>query len=127
MSSQIIKFDEFAGSGRGLMARPIMLNDQVATKSNIASITWDVYDITVGGGGGHQSGTLDVNVVMLDSPQSWALDPGGRTFLWQAPGSLWSAPGHTYRIVVTFTQSVALGGASFIEVWEVTPKSPTAP
>jgi hypothetical protein len=123
MSAEIFKFEEFAGSGRGLMARPILLQDVVATVENIESIDWEVHDTTTGNP--PQTGSLVVSEVMSAAPVPWALDKVGRTFLWPAPGSLWAVACHKYRIIVKFTTIEEIGGGTFLEVWEVTPKDPT--
>lgn len=122
MSEDIYRFDEWAGSGRGLEARPIMPNDIVALLSHIQSITYEVNDILIPGT--IVSGSLDPDDVMFEEAQAWDKDDEGYTFLWNAPGTLWPTAGKKYRIVVAFVQTALQGGNTFLRVWEVTTKNP---
>jgi hypothetical protein len=121
----IFRFEVWAGSARGFLARPILPTNIAALREHIASITYDVYNITDGGAA--VSGVLDVNTVMMAAlTKPWKADTTGYSLLWDAPGTLWPLAAKQYRIVLTFTTVVALGSKSFIEVWEATTKSPTA-
>lgn len=128
MSSLIYEFTEFAGSGRGIMALPLLPNNVIAYKSDIEAIGYAIYDLTAGGP--PVSGAIDPNFTMFDTPIKWAQSMKGATFNWPAPGTLWPLPNKRYRIVVTFTiidphPDLYLSGKSFILAWEVITKSPT--
>lgn len=117
MSGDIFRFTEFCGSGRGLIAGPILPNNQIAKKSDISVISYEVKNIT--DNTPSVTGSLDVDDVMFDTPQPWDYDKRGYTFLWRAPGTLWPLPKKSYRVKVTFTTVPALGSISFFLVWQV--------
>lgn len=119
----IFRFEVFANSARGLIARPVMPNNVVAVKSNIASINYTVKDMVTGN---LVTGALDPNLVMFDTAQTWKYDKLGFTFLWVAPGSLWPLADRDYAISVVFVQQMLLGGNSFIEAWRAATKDPLA-
>lgn len=122
MSAEVFKFEEWAGSSRGLMARPVLPSDVIMVQANVAAIGYQVYNIT--DGGAPLTGTLDVLTVMKTSPQTWNRDGKGFTFLHEGDGSWWSLPGKVYRVVISFVTTPILGSKTLIEVWEVTTKDP---
>lgn len=123
-------WDEWAGSSRGLLARPILPNNVVALRTHIASIVAEVYNLT--DGGAPEVVPLVVNDVMLTAPSgkdTWGKDQIGYTFNWPADGSLWPDPDKDYKVVITFTCNAtipALEDKEFIRVWQNHTYDPTA-
>lgn len=113
MESLVESFEVFAGSAKGLTARPIGPDDVEATADNLASITYESFDEATGDL--VASGALVVADVMLAEPQSWSEDRVGYTLLWPAPGTLWPLPNKRYRVQLTFTQS---GLDPFFLAWQ---------
>src|SRR3982750_190820 len=99
MSADILNFDVFAGNGKGLMARPILPNDVIATKSLIDTIAYSIKKMS---GGSPVTGSIDPLITMVDVPVKWKADSVGRTFLWPIPGTLIPTPNEEYRIIITF-------------------------
>jgi hypothetical protein len=125
MSVDVMEWDDFANSSRGLLARPILPNNVIALREHIATITYKAYNKT--DGGAPVTGSLDPAEVMLTAPSgknTWSKDQIGYTFLWPAPGTIWDEPGKLYQIVLTFTTTVALGSKSFDRVYKVTTFDP---
>lgn len=118
----IHRFEVWKQSGRGLLARPVLPNNIVATRDMIDSISYAVYDLADVSDPTF-TGNLVVADVMLTEPATWTIDTKGYTFLWGAPGSLWPNAG-THRIIITFNVKPANGGYIFIEVYEATAKDP---
>jgi len=124
----IFVWNEFAGSSRGLLARPVLPNNIDALRGHITSIEYKVYNVT--DGGPPDVGTLDPLDVMLTAPSgkgTWTKDDIGYTFNWPASGDLWALPGKKYQIVLTFTCSnliATLTGKQFIRVYKVTTYNP---
>lgn len=126
MSAAIFKFENFNNSAKGLVARPILPNKEIAIRDHIASVAYAVYNIT--DGGAPTTGDLDVATVMFNLLQSWQYDAIGYTFLWDMDGALTPAAPKVYRVVLTFTLLPAvLGGKSFRLAWESTTKDPAVP
>ena len=123
--SDVYRFKEYAGSGRGLMARPVLPGNRIAFLADIESIDYAVYNTTDGGPA--VTGSLVVADVMLAAVDTWARDGKGYSFLWPAPGSLWPLAGKVYRIVVSFHLKEDGAGDVFIETWEVTTTNPAVP
>lgn len=123
MSADIFKFNTWAGSSRGLLARPILPNNVVCFRADIQSISYRVVDLDTLA---EVSGMLVVNDVMFTTLQlPWKPDTTGYTFNWGAPGTLWPLPNKKYRIVLTFLLvPILFGGASFILVYEANTKDP---
>jgi hypothetical protein len=101
MGANVEAFEVFAGSAKGLQARPLNADGSIATSENIASIAYASFDES--NGEKVAFGELDVADVMHSSPQSWDVDEDGCTFHWPAPGSLWPAADKRYRVQITFT------------------------
>ncbi len=123
--SDVFRFKEYAGSGRGLQARPILPGNRIAFLVDIDTITYAVYNTTDRGPA--VTGTLVPADVMLAAVATWARDTKGYSFLWPAPGSLWPLAGKVYRVVVTFHLVNVDEGDAFIEAWEVTTTDPAVP
>lgn len=105
MSNSLVEsFTVFAGSAKGLTARPIGPDDVEATAANLASITYKSFDEATGLL--IASGTLTLADVMLAEAGSWKFSPG-YTFRWAAPGTLWPLANKSYRIQLTFTPAAA--------------------
>lgn len=125
----ILVWEEWAGSSRGLLSRPILPNNLTALQSNIQSIQAEIYNIT--DGGEPEVVNLTVADVMLTAPSgkgTWSKDDIGYTFNWPANGDLWPDPSKTYQIVVTFTCNnsiAALTGKSFQRVWRTNTHDPS--
>lgn len=124
MSAEPFKFEEYANSSRGLLARNYLPNNAIAYLANISAISYEIINLTDGLPG--VTGSLTVADVMFASLQTWTIDNIGYTFLWELPGSLLPLAGKTYRIILTFTTSVALGSKNFIRTWEADTKDPAA-
>lgn len=124
--SEVFSFERFAGSGKGLRARPILGDGEAATPENIYSISYRVRNVTDGLTSG--STDLDVDEVLFATARAWTKYRNGYTFLFNAPGTLWPDPNKVYRILVTFVPKDANGDAdtqrAFTEVWEVTTTDP---
>lgn len=120
MKAEVFKFEEFAGSGKGLLAAPILVDNELAVLDDIDSISYRVIKLS---DGSEVSGSIDLSA-MKSTPQPWNRDSVGYTFLWNAPGTLWPDPNEKYRIIVTFNTVPALGGFSFIKIWQVSTVDP---
>lgn len=124
MSADIMKFEDWAGSARGLTAR-LMIGQDIVYRDQINSISYEIYNLT--DGGSPVTGTIDPDEVLFDELQTdWGKDLIGYTFLWVVPGTLWNLAGKKYRVVITFTTTSEHNGVSFVEVWQNTTKSITA-
>lgn len=123
--SEIMSFTEYAGSGRGLRARPTTPIDVVASPSNIDSIFYQIKPMP--GGPLGPEVPLVVADVLFDVPRKWFKSPDGYTLLIPIPGSAWPTPG-LYRIIVTLVPKDAGGtprpDLAFSEVWECTAIAP---
>jgi hypothetical protein len=127
MSAEVLKFDVFAESGRGLMARVILPDNTIAYLADIGAITYEVHDKTAGGS--PVTGSLVVADVMFAALQlDWDKDKIGYTFLWPADGALWPVANHRYRVPIEFTIAKAgiLNGKKFLLVYEPNTKDPAA-
>lgn len=122
MAADVTRFEEFAGSARGLIARLILPNNAIGYKVDVQSISYAVNDVAVPGT--VVTGSLDPDDVCFATAQVWNKDSKGYTFLWDAPGSLWPTAGKYYRIAVTFTLTAAHNSRSTILVWEVQTHNP---
>lgn len=115
--NQSVTTQVWAGSGVGLMARVMLTTDEVGYREDIASIAYEVFV-----DGESQSpavtGTLTVATVMLTALTAWAKDPTGKTFHWDAPGTLFPDADTEYVVVLTFTPETG-SGASFKVQWVV--------
>ena len=128
MSAQVLIFDVFAGSGKGLMARPILPNNSVCFKTHVGTIEYEIYNVT--DGDVPVTGTLDPDVVMFSSVQPWKYDNGGYSFLWAAFGTLWPEHSKIMRVVVRIQLSIPgspFDGFVFLMVWQPMTKNPAAP
>lgn len=117
--SNVVQFEEFADSGRGFLARPILPNNVPAIKANISEITYEVHE--TGNSTPSASGVLDPAVVMFDEMQTWKFDSDGYSFWWAVPGELWPLPNTFYRIIVSFLIEAPgnqMHGKAFKLVWE---------
>jgi hypothetical protein len=103
MENLVESFTVFAGSGKGLTARPIGPDDVEATADNLASVTFESFDEVTGLL--VASGIIAIAAVMLADYVPWSKDLIGYSFRWPAPGTLWPAAGGRYRVQVTFTPS----------------------
>lgn len=107
----------YAGSGLGLMARVMMTTDAIGYRADVSTITYEVYV-----DGASQSpavtGSLVVATVMLTARATWAKDSTGKTFHWDAPGTLFPTADVTYVVVCTFTPQSG-DGESFKVKWIV--------
>jgi len=124
MSVDSFSFDEYAGSGRGLLARPVLPNNVNCVQSHVASID---YKVIKKSDSSFVTGTLDPEDVMLTAPSgknTWPKDQIGYTFNWAMPGTLIPDPNETYQIVITFTLVPALDGNKFIRIWKATTFDP---
>jgi hypothetical protein len=101
VESLVESFTVFAGSGKGLTARPIGPDDVEATADNLESITYESFDEATSTL--VASGTLVIADVMLEEPGTWPKDTTGYTLLWPAPGTLWPTADKRYRVQLTFT------------------------
>ena len=122
MSADCFAFEQYAGSGRGLMARPRMPTDVDALREHISAIEFEIYNMT--DGGVPVTGELGVDESMFDSPRPWGVDKIGHTFLHPASGAWWPLADKVYRIIITFipTEDAVPGAIPFFEVWQVTTK-----
>lgn len=122
MADTIFRMTEFAGSGRGLKARPYNGDGTLATSANISSIAWAATNADTGAAVG--SGSLSpVSSYMTAAATTSDDDPNFEyTFLWDCPGTNWPTAGSVYRVVVVFTPA---SGNPHKHVWEVTAKSPS--
>jgi hypothetical protein len=100
----------YAGSGIGLMARVLKTTDAYMYREDVASIAYEVFV-----DGASQSpavtGSLTVATVMLTALTTWGKDSIGKTFHWDAPGTLWPTADTTYVVVCTFTPQSGDGEA----------------
>lgn len=121
-------FDEYAGSSRDLICAPKRTQKLLYLAPDIAAITYLVNHFPQGGAPQEpgQMGNVPLSA-MLATPVEWHRDKLGYSFIWTAPGTLWPTPGQQYRLILTFTTSVALGGKPFIKTWHVTTFDPTQP
>lgn len=112
----------YAGSGIGLMARILKTTDAIGYREDIASIAYEVYV-----DGASQSpavtGSLTVATVMLTTLTAWAKDTIGKTFHWDAPGTLFPTADVTYVVVCTFTPQSG-DGESFRVKWIINAVDP---
>jgi len=122
MNAGAFEFDEYAGSARGLFARPVMPGNIIALREHIQAIKYEVF---LDGGSLGTPVDLVVADVMLTALAEWRLDKIGYSFVFEAPGTLWPLAAKRYRVVVTFTQTSLAGGKNFILVWQVNTKDPT--
>lgn len=128
MAADILPFQVFARSSKGLIARIILPTNVAAVKNDIDSISYEAIDKT--GSDPVLTGSIDPDEVMFGSLQPWSKDPLGFNFLWAADGNLWPDPDKRYNIKITFTivtpftAKPSLAGKSFILVYEANTKSP---
>jgi len=123
MYAEPFLFEEYAGSGRGLIAAPIFLDNLLALRADIDAISFKVIKLS---DSSEVTGSVPLSAMKV-AAVPWDRDDVGYSFLWNAPGTLWPDPNEKYRIIVIFTVTVALGGYSFIKTWEVSTKDPEAP
>jgi hypothetical protein len=124
MSANVLIFEEFAGSGRGLLARPLLPNNITATRTNIGEIGYTIKNLITSS---VVTGVLDPAVVMLASPMPWKFDPVGYTFFWAAFGTLWPNVNTDYRIVIDFlieAPGTQLHGFGFKLAYQAKTKDP---
>lgn len=126
--ADIFQFEQWALSARGLMARPILPNNQPAFSTDIATIGFVVHNVS--DNVEIAAGTLDPAVVMYPTLQKpWKKDLIGFTLLWPFPGSYVPEPGKIIRFKLTPTiinphGNAQLSGKSFIMVWQADTKDP---
>jgi hypothetical protein len=123
MAASEFKFEEWAGSARGLCARPIRGQKTPIVAADVQSVryeSWDVDAKTL-----VASGPLTVADVMLAALAPWSYDDVGYTFLWEAPGTLWPVAGKSYRVIVYYTLTPLFNNNTFIRVWRVKTKGAT--
>lgn len=113
---------QFTSSGTGLMARIILTTDEIGYQSDIASIAYEVF-VNGASQAPAVTGSLTVADVMLTALADWSHDEDGKTFHWDAPGTLWPTAGTTYVIVCTFTPQSG-SGAAFKLAWRVAATDP---
>lgn len=125
MAADVLVFEEFAGSGRGLLARPILMNNANASPANISLIEYLVY--LLGNPVPVFSGELVIADVLSATMTPWPnkKDSIGFSFLWPADGDLWPDPGQQYRIIVRFTTTPVLGSKKFILAWQANTFAPS--
>jgi hypothetical protein len=127
MASNILIFEEFAGSGKGFLARPILPNNAPAFRSKIGEIGYTVKNMN---SGVLVTGPLDPAVVMMEALVPWRYETGpntGYSFLWAVPGSLWPVPGDPYRIVIDYLvddPGTQFDGFAFKLAWQNNCKDP---
>ncbi len=125
--ADVLPFNTFELSGKGLFARPLLLNTKIpAFRADILSIDYDVFNIT--DVSGPVSGTLSVAGVMYTALQPWDKDDEGYSFWWPAQGTLWPIANKRYRIRITFNiipnhANTQLAGKSFRIAFEARTKS----
>jgi hypothetical protein len=99
------------GSSRGLMARPILANNQPALRSVVSTVGYKVTNLTTGAStpsSGYQSLTpADVFYTALQTPFPGG-DAFGYSFLWRASGTLWPDASTDYFIDIQFTTTDGL-------------------
>lgn len=125
--SDILTFDQFAGSARGLIARPIAPNNVIVTSALIDTITYRVKNLT----DNLEPATGPVPASCLYAAvQPWPKDPKGFTFLWEVDGALWPLALKVYRVnvIFTFKNTLALypnlAGKSFVLAWQANTTDP---
>lgn len=126
MSANVLMFDQFADSGRGLLARVVLPNNVVALRENIGDISYTSYL----DGEEVESGILDVDVVMMEAAVPWRFDADGYTFFWAAPGELWPESNKPYRVVIDFVveaPDTQMHGFGFTLVYQANTKNPSTP
>jgi len=122
MSADIFRWDDFASSGRGLIAGPILPQGIMALREHIASITYKVKNLTTLA---VVTDSIDLSY-MYSSVQPWDRDPNGFTFLWPASGDLWPNANTDYSITIEFITTPLMGNLKFKLVWRVSAKDPDA-
>jgi hypothetical protein len=125
--AEILNFKNFHLSSRGLLARIILPNNQVAYRDDISSISYEVKNIT--DGLPSETGNLTVADVMFNALQIWNKDDTGFTFGWAFDGDLIPLPDKSYRFVLRFTirpdhPVVNLQGKSFVVAYQANTRSP---
>jgi hypothetical protein len=127
--SSIFSFKNFNGSSRGLLARILLPNNQVALQEDIGNIAYEVKNIT--DDLPSETGALVVAEVMYAALQPWHKDSIGHSFYWPFEGDLIPLANKKYRFVLLFTikndHAVAsLQGKSFKIAYQADTKDPLA-
>lgn len=123
MAADIFRFDEFASSGRGLLAAVMLPQNRLAVAADVATISYEVKNIT--DGGASVTGSVPLST-MYAAPQEWDRDDVGYTWAWAADGSLWPLANKIYGLVVTFTTVAGLGPIQFKIAFQINTKDPFA-
>lgn len=110
----------WAGSGIGLMARIMLTTDAVGYRSDFDGTGTITYEVFVDGASQSPAvtGSLTVATVMLTALTTWAKDSTGKTFHWDAPGTLFPTASTEYVVVATFTPDSG-SGVAFKVQWVV--------
>lgn len=118
MPDNVLIFEEFANSGKGFLARPVLPDNNPALRVKIGEVSYTVKDMTTGG---LVTGDLDPEIVMMAALVTWKYDKIGYSFFWAVPGILWPTAGHSFRVVVDYLvedPGTQLDGFAFKLAWQ---------